>query len=154
MRKTTTINGKLTVLLLGCVCLSSQHAIAEMYKWVDAEGNTNYTQSPPPGDIEKEVIKPPPKINSELSEKQLENRKKELNESRDSRLESKQQKKEQQQDLEKQRADCGKAKARLASYERPRVNVKDKDGNPARVPEEQRQKEIEKSKELVAKLCK
>ena len=67
---------------------------------------------------------------------------------------SKQQKKDEQQDLEKQRADCGKAKARLASYERPRVNVKDKDGNPARVPEEQRQKEIEKSKELVAKLCK
>jgi hypothetical protein len=154
MRKTTTINRKLTVLLLGCVCLSSQHAIAEMYKWLDAEGNTHYTQSPPPGDIEKEVIKPPPKINSELSDKQLENRKKKLTESRDNRLKSKQQKKDEQQDLEKQRADCEKARARLASYQRPRVNVKDKDGNSVRAPEEQRQKEIAKSKDLIAKLCK
>ena len=60
MRKTTRINRKLPILLISCICLSSQLAVAEMYKWVDDEGNTHYTQSPPPGDVEKEIIKPEP----------------------------------------------------------------------------------------------
>ena len=49
--------------------LVPQNSIARMYKWVDEDGNTQYTQSPPPGDIESEVIKPPPKVDTEAAEK-------------------------------------------------------------------------------------
>ncbi|MBT7952459.1 MAG: DUF4124 domain-containing protein [Gammaproteobacteria bacterium] len=154
MRKTTRINRKLPILLISCICLSSQLAVAEMYKWVDDEGNTHYTQSPPPGDVEKEIIKPPPRIDSEHSQNQLENRKKNLSDAREGRLKANEKKENEQQELEQQRAACEQAKARLASYQRPRVKIKDKDGNATRASEEQRQKEIVKSRELIAELCK
>jgi membrane-bound lytic murein transglycosylase len=154
MRKTTTMRRKLPILLLGGFFFYSQYSIAEMYKWVDDEGNTHYTQSPPPGDVKAKTIKPPPKVNPEHSQKQLQNRQKSLNEARDNRQKAGEEKREREQELEQQRADCEKAKARLASYQRPRVNLVDKDGNPSRATEEQRQAEIARSKDLISKLCK
>jgi hypothetical protein len=35
-------------------------AAATMYKWVDANGKTIYSDQPPPGNIKSEIIKPPP----------------------------------------------------------------------------------------------
>ena len=53
-------------------------AEARMYKWVDEEGNTHYTQSPPPGDIEPETLKLPADIDPAISEKSFEKYKKEF----------------------------------------------------------------------------
>ena len=52
-----------------CLLFSSAHAA--LYKWVDADGNTHYTQQPPPGDIDSETIKPPPRIDKEGALKDL-----------------------------------------------------------------------------------
>jgi uncharacterized protein DUF4124 len=153
MRKTSTIGRKSSYLLVCCLSLCSQYAIAAMYKWVDDEGNTHYTQSPPPGDIEKEIIKPPPGIDSELSQKQQEDRKERLDKARDSRLDASEQARAEEEEKEKQRADCEKARAKLASNQRPRLNLKDKDGNVIRATEEQRQKEIGRAKELIKEFC-
>lgn len=154
MRQTTGINRISAVLLLGSASLCAVCAAAEMYKWIDAEGYTHYTQSPPPGGVEVKTIKPPPNINSEQAEKQLQDRQKLLQAARDDRIKTDELKKDEQNAVEKQRAECEKAKARLASYQRPRVNLLDKDGNPSRATEEQRQAELAKSQELIKKLCK
>ncbi|HKK16999.1 MAG TPA: DUF4124 domain-containing protein, partial [Gammaproteobacteria bacterium] len=45
--------------------LVSSNALAAMYKWVDENGEVHYTQTPPPGDIQAETIKPPPDVNTE-----------------------------------------------------------------------------------------
>ncbi|MEE9160400.1 MAG: DUF4124 domain-containing protein, partial [Gammaproteobacteria bacterium] len=59
-----------------CLLFSSAHAA--LYKWVDADGNTHYTQQPPPGDIEGETIKPPPRIDTKGALKDLDKNQKYL----------------------------------------------------------------------------
>ncbi len=154
MRQITRISQISKILLVSSLSLYGHNVLAEMYKWIDDEGNTHYTQSPPPGDIQAKKIKPPPKIDSTQAVEQLQHRQKQLEESRIQRNKTAEQKREKQRELEKQRAECEQAKARLASYERPRVNLLDKDGNPTRATEEQRQAELARSKELVKQLCK
>jgi len=150
MRKTTILS---YLFFLSAIGLNSSVTFAAMYKWVDEDGNTNYTQSPPPGDVEAETIKAPPKINPEHAKKQLEERKKLLQDANENRTKAADEKRKAEQMKEQKKADCENARARLASYLRPRVNLLDKDGNPARATEEQRQAEISKSRELVNKLC-
>ena len=49
---------------------------------------------------------------------------------------------------------CDQAKARLASYQQPRVNVTEPDGTYRRLSEEERQAEITRSQHQVDELCK
>ena len=44
-------------LLLGTLVISGP-THAEVYKWKDADGNIQYTQHPPPGDTESEILVP------------------------------------------------------------------------------------------------
>ena len=69
------------------------NSYAALYKWVDADGNTHYTQNPPSGGIEADVIKPPPRVNTEKARNQLEEEQKYLEDIQEER--SKQAKKEQ-----------------------------------------------------------
>jgi hypothetical protein len=52
--------------------LTGTSAWAAMYKWVDAQGNVQYTQTPPPNQ-NAQVIKPPPPapVSAEQAQKQL-----------------------------------------------------------------------------------
>jgi hypothetical protein len=42
-----------TIVLLFAIAVASPVAIAQMYKWVDKDGKTHYTDSPPPEDARK-----------------------------------------------------------------------------------------------------
>lgn len=150
MRKTVNY---LRVICLAAFCLISSISLAEMYKWVDEDGNTHYTQSPPPEGMEGTTIKPPPKVNVRQAQKELETRKRLLADMEKERKEKQQATIKKQQEEKQQKAKCEQARARLASYERPRVNLIDEEGNPIRATEEQRQAELAKSRELVEKLC-
>ncbi len=142
------------ILLLVVISQYTSVSSAEMYKWVDADGNTHYTQSPPPGDIEGTTVKPPPKIDPDHAKKQLENRQKLLQEVRDSRNKKAEKKNQDKQDAEQRRAACEQSRVSLASYQRPRVNKVDSEGNRVRITEEQRQENIANAKKQVAELCK
>jgi len=52
------------------VALASPGLLAEMYKWVDDEGQVQYSQSPPPG-RPAQTIKPPPKVDSKAARDNL-----------------------------------------------------------------------------------
>jgi len=126
---------------------------AEMYKWVDEQGNTHYTQSPPPGDINAEAIKPPPKVDTDGASKTLEQQKKTVNDLREKRITTAEEKQKAEEEAAEKESKCQQAKARLASYQRPRVNLKNPDGTLRVVAEEERQAEIKKSQEYVNKAC-
>ena len=126
---------------------------AAMYKWVDADGNVQYTQSPPPGDIEAETIKPPPSVDSDKAVQELQEQQQQADEYLQHREQEKQESGEKEQNLAQKEKLCGQAQARLASYERPRVNYVEPDGTRRRATEEERQAEINKSQELVEKYC-
>ena len=57
MRKTTIFS---QLLLLAAIMTNTSVLHAVTYKWVDEDGNTHYTQSPPPGDTKAETIAPAP----------------------------------------------------------------------------------------------
>ncbi|NKB37811.1 MAG: DUF4124 domain-containing protein [Gammaproteobacteria bacterium] len=151
MRKTT-IFGQL--LLLAALMSNTSILNAVTYKWVDEEGNTHYTQSPPPGDTKAQTIAPPPSVNPEHAKKQVEKRKKILQDASDGRTKSSEEKKKASEEKARNQAKCEQAKKRLASYQRPRVNLVDKDGNYTVAGEDKRQAEIKKSQDLINELCK
>ena len=133
----------------------SMHAQAEMYKWVDKDGNVHYSQSKPPdADIKVETIKPPPPpASAEMAQKQLNEREQMLEDLAGERKETAEQQGKAAAEAKEKAAKCQQARERLASYERPRVNMKQADGSMRVLSEEQRQAEIAKSKTYIKELC-
>jgi hypothetical protein len=129
-------------------------APARIYKWVDADGNVQYTQTPPPGGIKSEEIKPPPPpVDTGAAVKALEEQRAVLDKSRDDRIKAAEQEQRAQQESADRQRQCEQAKLRLAAYERPRVNVVGEGGSRRRATEEERVAEIAKAREAVQQLC-
>lgn len=126
---------------------------AEMYKWADDDGNIHYSQSPPIDSDDVEVIKPPPRVDTEKAAKALEKQKKNVDKLREDRITKKEDKQKQEEEALAKQEKCQQARKRFGSYNRPRVNVENSDGSLRVLSEEERQSEIEKSKESVKKLC-
>jgi len=136
-----------SVIQIFVLCVVVSNSQAALYKWVDADGNTHYTQSPPTGGIEADVIKPPPKIDTNKALDQLEEQQKYLDGLQEER--GKQAKKQQ---IEEANEALGKDKLTHLT-DIPRISKVDKDGNVSRLTEEERQAKIKKAQELINKEC-
>lgn len=126
-----------------------------IYKWVDSEGNVQYTQEKPPdADAEYTLIKPFSPINTEQAQKDLKAQQDLVDNLRNQRHKEKDEKQAATEDKARQLANCEKAKARLASYTKPRVKFLQEDGTRVRATEEERQQQIKKSQEMIKEFCK
>jgi hypothetical protein len=144
----------LVILLLTGLLAGSQTIQARIYKWVDANGVTQYTQTPPPGDIQAEEIKPPPApADAGAAVKALEEQRAVLDKNRDERIKSTEKEQQARNEAAEKQRKCEDAKTRLAAYERPRVNVVAGDGSRRRATEEERVAEIARAREAVNNLC-
>lgn len=130
-----------------------QHSLATAYKWVDEDGNTHYTQTPPPGDTPGKAINRPPKVDIEAAQDEI----KSLTERADKLQAERVEKAEQRQKKLAQEAEratlCQQARTSQASYERPRVNEVMADGRRRAMGEEERQAGLARAKDLVSKFC-
>jgi len=126
---------------------------AEMYKWVDEDGNTHYSQSPPINNTNVEIINPPGTVDTKGAAEVLDDQKKTVDKLRDDRIAAKKEKQKTEEEITRKKEDCQKAKARLASYQRPRVQTQNEDGTRSFMPEEERQAQIKKSQAYVDKVC-
>lgn len=126
---------------------------AAVYKWVDKDGMTHYTQEPPPPGIQGKTMAPPPKVNSDAATQRLKQEEKTLQQYQNQR--QKQSKEEQAQEQKKQALEqaCSQARLRLKSLQRPRVNYVDKDGTRRRATEEERQRDLQKARDYIDKNC-
>lgn len=143
---------KMTPFLLALLVFAA-NAPAAMYKWVDKDGNIHYTQTPPPPDIQAETIKPPPDVDTEKARQELQQQQEMVEKIREQRLAEKEEEKLAQQKLEQKRANCEMAKRRLDSYTQPRVRYTDEQGNRQYFTEEERQEQIQKSKDMIEEFC-
>ena len=130
------------------------HCYAAMYKWVDEEGNTHYSEKPPVEDVEVKTIKPPPKVDTERALKELGERKKWINETD----EGKAKQAEEQADVDKkastQKANCDLARNKLARVNaNPRVYSGEGEDR-RRIGEEERQAKIAEANKMVKEFCK
>jgi len=133
--------------------LFSLNCLAVTYKWEDEQGNTHYSQTPPTSDVEVKTIDPPPKVDTEAASKALEEQNKKVSELREKRLTATEEQEKAVSEKAEKDKKCQQAKDRLASYQRPRVNLENPDGTIRTISEEERQAEINKSKEYIEKAC-
>ena len=68
MQKNRTLIQYSVIFSLVCLLGISPVSQAKMYKWVDADGNTHYTQTPPPDGITKEDLNLPASVNLDNTE--------------------------------------------------------------------------------------
>jgi len=127
---------------------------AEMYKWVDENGQVQYTQHPPPGDVKAETIKPPARVDTEGALKELEQQQKDLDaikEGRDKRV-------AEETKVAEGKAfnaeNCRRAQASVASYQVPNALIAQPDGSRTRITEEERLAGLKKAEDAVKEYCK
>lgn len=143
---------------IGLILLFSVTANAQIYKWVDENGKTQYTDRPPPSGVVKEgqrlnIKSAPASVNNEtdrarnLAEERLEFDKRQ------------QQKKEaeisQQAKAQEDKKKCIDAQGQLRIYtDSPRLTVPDGSGGITYVDDEMRQKKIAEANKAIAAFCK
>ncbi|MFT5425501.1 MAG: hypothetical protein ACI9ZT_000432 [Gammaproteobacteria bacterium] len=131
----------------------SVSANAALYKWIDDEGNTTYSEKRPP-DVEVEEISPPPKPPTDAGEvENLDSVLKKASENDERRKEKAEDARIEEENKKINKKNCEIAKNNLASYVRPQVRVEQEDGTRAIATEEYRQEQIAKSNEMVKEYC-
>jgi single-stranded DNA-binding protein len=145
-------------LFTGLILLFSITVNAQIYKWVDENGKTQYTDLPPPPGVAKEgqrlnIKSSPIPGNNETSKS------KNLAEERLEFDKRQQQKKEeevkQQAKAEENKKKCIDAQGQLRLYtDSPRLTVPDGAGGIAFVEDDARQKKIADANKAVATFCK
>lgn len=143
-----------TVATVICLATLALPAVAEMYKWVDENGNVHYTQERPPPGIKGDTIKPPPPVNSEIAEKQLEARQELLNEAREGRAKSAGEAKLAAEDKEFNAENCRRARQSVAANLIPNALVQQADGSRTRLNEDERLKGLADAEKRVKEFCK
>jgi hypothetical protein len=145
---------KSRVFLVFCGIIFNNTSFAEMYKWIDEEGKTHYSQSPPNSGVEVHTIKAPSKVDTDNAGKTVSNQKKKADDLRDKRLAVEAEKKKSKEDAALKDENCKRAKTSYASYQRPRITEKNPDGSVRVIKEEERQKNMANAKKQVSELCK
>lgn len=141
-----------TRLFLLLFVLLGPSAQAEIYKWVDADGETHYSERKPGVEIEVQTITPYTSATNaeretwqEREEASVEQRKAANEQAEKDSIAA--------ADAAAMQRNCEQARIRVASLERPRVNKVSDDGQRTRMPEEWRQSELAEARAAVKKYC-
>ena len=146
------LNIKISIVFI--LFFTSTLSIAEMYKWVDEDGNTHYSEKPPVADVEVETIAPPPPVDTNKAQQELQKTLEQANSLREGRVAANEEKQKEKNEAEQKKQQCQQLKEKLEVMEyRPRASKKDEDGNIVRLGEEERQKEIANTKKQISEKC-
>lgn len=143
----------LQVTLFMTLSLTNFSLRATMYKWLDENGNTVFSETLPTGDIEYEVIRPLPKVRSEQALKALRDAKIKALKLRNERLSKMKERHKTREELAWQKENCERANAKLASLERPRAKILQPDGSRIRLDEDERQNQIKQAQGKIQEWC-
>lgn len=140
------------LLMLG---LSAQQAFAEIYRWVDENGRTRFSDRPVKGDHVK-TIQVDTSKNAYGGGEVLNKQRDLLDRYVQQDLEQKKAKQQAARDKEKQRQqkkNCIQAKDQLATYERSKLYDLDEKGERVYYSAEKRQQAIENFRQVISKNC-
>lgn len=128
-------------------------ASAELYKWVDENGVTQYSQSPPldKSGVQTLNVKVTPADQSALEK--MKSRVETADKLRDTRLEDEKLNRQVEEAKAVTEENCRRSKARVAAYSIPNALIEREDGSRERVDEPTRQKELAASREMVKQYC-
>lgn len=141
----------LTFILLTLTTVS----FADIYKWVDADGQTHYGQQAPQNQ-QVELIKapPPPAINPADAQKSVDTLIEQQAKATKEKQERLEKAKEERAKEAVRKENCRLAQHNLQQYQNsPNRRVMDADGNVTRPPEEERQNKIVEFQQHVKDYC-
>ena len=146
------ISNSSIILLSWLIALSVQ---AEIYKWVDDEGNVHYGEKTPNTITEDgvETIKFSDNVDTQSANDALKKKSKSLNKRNEKRKKEKTDATTKKEQLAKNKVLCEKAKKNLTNYQFPKVSFTEDDGTVRALPEEERQLGIKKSEKIVKEVC-
>ena len=149
--KNSTIALSLGIILLTAPIIGH----SKMYKWVDEQGVTHYSQTPPQqGPVETIKPAPEPSADPAQSKSRLNKQVEAFNERRKNKQEAQQ--KEDQTTAEQKERDtfCEQVRTNLASAKNnQRIAERTDDGQLVQLSEEQRQAKIKKYEDQLQKFC-
>lgn len=128
---------------------------ADIYKWIDENGETHYTQQAPQG-ISSTSIKtpPPPTLDPKIAQQQVDELIQQQESDDELRLEAKKQIKVEAENKINQEKNCSIAQQKLQQYQdNPGRRISDEQGNVTRLTEEERQQKIQESQDNVNTYC-
>jgi hypothetical protein len=143
-------------LFTALILITTTLAAGKMYRWVDENGVTQYTQSPPPkGDATEVKPPPPPAVSPEEAQRKLNAQRQQLEDLREDRSLAKQKTKEGKEEKELNTKNCQLARNNLKRLqENPRGRWMQKDGQQTRYSDEERQTKIKEAQDQIQEFCK
>ncbi len=146
---------KTVPLMLAAVALACAPVAAKTYRWVDENGVTVYSQSPPPSGTATEIEPPPPPaVSPEEAWRRLNVQRQMLEDLREDRELEKRLAKEKKAEEERLKRNCEAARRNLAGYiARPHARQKGADGEYRYITEEERQERMRKAREQIKENC-
>ncbi len=142
-----------SLIILAGLATGSQ---AAMYKWVDENGQTVYSQTPPASGQSTRIKPPPPPAETPEEARQRLNQRLQRFEDKAEDKELASQKEAKEEDMtEVYKSNCAAAQNNLFFLEsNPRKLVGQPDGSYVRITEEERQQKMQEAREQVEKFCK
>lgn len=135
--------------------MASGQATATMYKWVDSNGVTQYSQNPPPEGPVEEIEKnyKPETTGLEDSLQEKANKREEFNKRHQERLDNKALTKKEKEEKKKLAMECSEAKERIKALQlERRAQIKEGDVYTS-LTKEKRQEKIKELQEKIKKHC-
>jgi len=142
-----------TVVLFTTIFCTVPAVFAAVYKWVDENGETIYSQSRPPGEVKYEEVGKPGKVDSARALKDLRDEKIKADKLRRDRMQKQAEQKKTKEELADVKKNCEMARGKLASLQRPRAKILQPDGSRIRLNEEERQRQIKDAEGKIHEWC-
>jgi hypothetical protein len=143
-------------LCLAILAMSLSFSVhAQIYTWVDENGQTHYSQQPPAsGEAETIDVPLPPPIDQEQAQQEVDEL---IEQQQASETAAEEAQQEQQSEAERQAAieqNCATAQSNLQLYQNnPGRRFLDEEGNAYRLSEEERQQKIEETQQQIEEFC-
>ncbi len=150
-------------LLLVCLLLVSTHALAELRKWVDAEGKVQYSDQLPPPNVKAKILHIPASAaapgvvagSSPVQAKTIAEREAELKKAQLDKKQAADKVALEQARIAAEKENCSAAQLNLRTLQDgTRMLVVDAKGQRSYLDDEQRRQRIEKGQENVKTFCK
>jgi hypothetical protein len=142
-----------TLLAFGLAFAVAMPASATMYKWVDADGKTVYSDQPPPANVKSEVIKPPPPPSNPDAVKDMVNADAEMKMREKQRVDGAKEAQKKATDLARRQEMCTNALAQIRTLQRDDIYRFDAKGERVYMDADMRRNETDLQQKIVRESC-
>lgn len=141
--------------LMALLALNTPAAMAKTYKWVDENGVTQYTATPPPKGDFTAIKKPPkPAVDPVKAKSEFEKRQEAFQKRRDETSKAKEESDKLAAKAAENSKKCQQARKNMTNFTtNSRIRITDKDGTVRNMPEEERQASIKRAQEAIDSYC-